>query len=343
QIRKTPPRGAFCVSGGERGVDEASGSTNSSGTNLDSRRLALERAARKGELHGWSSQSLASSRPNADRSAPSRGVLRIWQRDEVWTKPLVTRHILCLALRASSYAAVRSGILPPRATNSSGTNLDSRRLALERAARKGELHGWSSQSLAPGLTNADRSAPPRRAFCVSGGERGVDETSGDSAQLAAAAPALLPKAGAASVRRRLSVRCSTLVLVALLAQPHPVDGFGHIGSEQEVPDPGDPVFRPVDQDKMRGTLHRAGAVEDQHRRPPFDRTEGEPPFRHFRVAREIGNDLVAPVQLQPVHQVELHVVGEHGADRIEIAALEQVHIGGDLPPGCVGHQRQPSV
>src|SRR6185312_3213168 len=49
---EAPPWGAVCVSRGERRVDEASGSTNSSGTNLDSRRRALEPAARRGEPHG---------------------------------------------------------------------------------------------------------------------------------------------------------------------------------------------------------------------------------------------------------------------------------------------------
>jgi hypothetical protein len=44
-------------------------------------------------------------------------------------RTIVTRHILCLALRAIGFADVRSGILPPQSTKSSGTILDSRRLA----------------------------------------------------------------------------------------------------------------------------------------------------------------------------------------------------------------------
>jgi len=65
---------------------------------------------------------------------------------EVWTNPPVTRRILRLALRASGFAAVRSSILLPRATILSGTKLDSRRLAPQRAARKGWAHGWAQQS-----------------------------------------------------------------------------------------------------------------------------------------------------------------------------------------------------
>jgi hypothetical protein len=58
----------------------------------------------------------------------------------------------------------------------------------------------------------------------------------------------------------------------------------------------------------------------------FNRAEGEPPFRLLRIAREIEANLVAPFQLDPVHQIELHVIGEHGADCVEIAAPKQMDI-----------------
>jgi hypothetical protein len=93
-----------------------------------------------------------------------------------------------------------------------------------------------------------------------------------------------------------------------------------IGREQEIPDLDDSARRPVDQDKVRGHDHRAGAVEDQHGRPSFDCAQREPPFRFFGIAREIGSNLVASLPLEPVHQFERHVVGEHGADCVEIAA-----------------------
>jgi hypothetical protein len=52
--KKDARMGVFFMGGGESGHDENPyDSTNLSGTNLDSRRLALERAARKGEAHGW--------------------------------------------------------------------------------------------------------------------------------------------------------------------------------------------------------------------------------------------------------------------------------------------------
>ncbi len=63
---------------------------------------------------------------------------------------------------------------PPGSTNSPGANLDSRRLALERTARKGSTHGWVEQS--PRTSCKSRCALPG-AFCVSGGEGGVDEPS----------------------------------------------------------------------------------------------------------------------------------------------------------------------
>jgi len=54
-----PRRRAFCVSGGERWWTNPPGFDNFVWNIVDSRRLALERAARKSELYGWNSQSLA--------------------------------------------------------------------------------------------------------------------------------------------------------------------------------------------------------------------------------------------------------------------------------------------
>jgi len=63
------------LGGGESDFDENPfGSTNLSGTNLDSRRLALERAARKGEAHGWAEQSRALCTPPTNSSGPNRYV-----------------------------------------------------------------------------------------------------------------------------------------------------------------------------------------------------------------------------------------------------------------------------
>src|SRR6185437_7501659 len=58
----TPLSGAFCVSGGGGVVDEPTGSANSSGTNLDHRRSAPSRKARRGEPPGCGSQSPPSPR-----------------------------------------------------------------------------------------------------------------------------------------------------------------------------------------------------------------------------------------------------------------------------------------
>ena len=51
--------------------------------------------------------------------------------------------------------------------NLSGTKLDSRRLAPQRAARKDWAHGWAQQSLAGGTQRGSTSKP---TFCVAGGE-----------------------------------------------------------------------------------------------------------------------------------------------------------------------------
>jgi hypothetical protein len=76
-------------------------------------------------------------RPHAAVRPIEAGVLGIWRR-EVVDEPTVTRHILCLALRASGYAAVRLRHPAFVVDNFVRNIVDSCRLALERAARKGE-------------------------------------------------------------------------------------------------------------------------------------------------------------------------------------------------------------
>jgi hypothetical protein len=72
---KKRPAGRFFMGGGESGWTNPLGSTNLSGTNLDSRRLALERYARKGSAHGRAEQSHTS--PNDDQEKRAALTLRI--------------------------------------------------------------------------------------------------------------------------------------------------------------------------------------------------------------------------------------------------------------------------
>ena len=57
QKQETPRLGRFLFLKGTLGKNPL-GSTNSPGANSDSRRLAPERRARRGEAHGWAEQSL---------------------------------------------------------------------------------------------------------------------------------------------------------------------------------------------------------------------------------------------------------------------------------------------
>ena len=49
----------------------------------------------------------------------------------------------------------------------------------------------------------------------------------------------------------------------------------------------------------------------------------ERPFRHFRITRGVVLSPVAAFQAQPVHQLELHVIDQHGADRIELSIFRR--------------------
>jgi hypothetical protein len=63
------------------------------------------------------------------RKTPPSGAFCVSSGDDGDENSPVIRRVLRLTLRAVGFADVRSGILPPQSTNSSGTNLDSRRLA----------------------------------------------------------------------------------------------------------------------------------------------------------------------------------------------------------------------
>src|SRR6185312_11978433 len=101
---KRPFRGVLRIWRRERCGRTLLGSTILSGTKLDSRRLAPQRAARRGWAHGWAQQSPRTSR---NSGAPRKVRFAYLAEREVWTNP-------------------------PGSTNSPGANLDSRRLALER-------------------------------------------------------------------------------------------------------------------------------------------------------------------------------------------------------------------
>ncbi len=67
-----------------------------------------------------------------------------------------------------------SGLLPAASTNLSGTNLDRRRRAPQRAARRGEAHGWAEHN--PSCSAQIRERPLHGGVCVSGGETKVRPT-----------------------------------------------------------------------------------------------------------------------------------------------------------------------
>ena len=82
--RRSAPRGAFFVCGGERGwrsggFAEDAGSTRPPGADADGRRPAPERAARRGEAQD------EPNNPSLLRTSkrPARGVFRMWRRERV--------------------------------------------------------------------------------------------------------------------------------------------------------------------------------------------------------------------------------------------------------------------
>ena len=139
------PNGAFCVSGGEGGVDEPSRFDKFARSEFGQPQAGPGAHSAEG-FDPWMGRTIpADVMQTALRT--TWGLLRFWRRGRCGRTLPVIRPILGLTLRAIGCADVRSGILPPQSTNSPGANLDSRRLAPQREARRGLAHGWAKQSL----------------------------------------------------------------------------------------------------------------------------------------------------------------------------------------------------
>nr|WP_199045668.1 hypothetical protein [Dyella sp. ASV24] len=82
----------------------------------------------------------------------------------MWTNTPIIRRILRLTLRAIGYADVRYGILPSQSTKLPEAISDSRRLAMERKARRGEAQGWAEQSRP--LRNRTGQRSPQRLYAL---------------------------------------------------------------------------------------------------------------------------------------------------------------------------------
>ena len=69
-------------------------------------------------------------------------------------------------------------------------------------------------------------------------------------------------------------------------------------------------------------------VDQLERRPALDQARGETPVVRLAVVAEVAADLAAAAEPRAVHDLDLHVVGELGAQRIEIAGVEARDVGG---------------
>ena len=76
---------------------------------------------------------------------------------------------------------------------------------------------------------------------------------------------------------------------------------------------------------------------------PVDEAGDELPVLVPGVVVEVGADLCPPVQPGSRDEVEAHVVGEHVADRVEVAGIETVDIAGEAAAFRLGEHRQRMV
>ena len=84
-------------------------------------------------------------------------------------------------------------------------------------------------------------------------------------------------------------------------------------------------------------------VTDQHRRAAIDEARNEPPMRPRGVVAEIRRHALLPFEAHPVDDLEAHVLGQHGPDRVEVMRIEALDIGLEPRPFRLGQGRNRSV
>src|SRR5262245_20607603 len=89
----------------------------------------------------------------------------------------------------------------------------------------------------------------------------------------------------------------------------------------EVPDAGDAVVAPIQEDEIGGRSF-VSRLEHEEGRPVVDGSGNDPPIHVLGVAVEVFAHFAAALPLQSIHEVESNIVGQHVAYSIELSRLE---------------------
>src|SRR5580700_5873371 len=103
-----------------------------------------------------------------------------------------------------------------------------------------------------------------------------------------------------------------------------VDGVARV---TKIEDADEPVASPVQQHEVSWRSRGIAGIAYQDRWPSVDESRNEQPIVRQRVIAEIFTDRALAIHTGLVDQFEPHFVGEHVADRVEIAGVEAVDVG----------------
>src|SRR5262249_35288896 len=108
----------------------------------------------------------------------------------------------------------------------------------------------------------------------------------------------------------------------------------------KVSNPRDLVACPF-QDNEISRLTRALAHEQ--RRLPVHKSRDKPPVISSRIVAEVSRSLLAAPQSGPRDNLELHVLGEHFANAVEVARIEAVDVSRETRTLGLRHERRRTV
>jgi hypothetical protein len=116
------------------------------------------------------------------------------------------------------------------------------------------------------------------------------------------------------------------ISLSLLCPHHEFGPFGSIARESKIPNADDAILFPIQENKVLRPSRHIVRIAHEDRRPSVNESRNEVPVVNEGVVVEVCADLGSAAQATPVHEVEPNVVGEHVADRVEVACVEALNV-----------------
>src|SRR5438309_8368340 len=108
---------------------------------------------------------------------------------------------------------------------------------------------------------------------------------------------------------------------------HALRTINNIGCVTKIPDGGELAGGPVEKHEIFRPPGRLIRIEHEDRGTSLDLPRHQVPVAVLRIIAEIVRHLGLAFQPGTVDELEPDVVGDHGADRVEVAGIEMADIG----------------